>query len=467
MRDEFLERIEKQFDVHIYDYIEDGMIDLRFNSPDCNLEVSITYDESFCMVKHEEYIINDMDKEYRYDDIYFSCMILQQLCKVSNIAPIVEVFVKEKEYEIIIGYQMEKLKIDDVMKCLRFFSKIRIYDEEINEAFLEHEYPELYRVYKELHNEKEKIYSTFMIGDWSFDNHFKNIAEYKSMSNAPFVEQDKVFINLQGKMIVGFTKKSFEKVCGYYMLEEQALDDIYFGVKYCVADVLGKIKIWSMPLIMDAVLIIKYLVLNYRFPIRYYYSSELLIIHCMDLWVCIKECANGSTNQIIEEKNTLQMLYRDISKYIPIEYKNVDYDFSKLNEQDFEKLCCELLIAKGFKNVICRGKTNAPDNGVDIEADEEYDTLLGHKSRHWIFQCKHMKKTVDRRDICEIPFLLKEFHAEGYGIFYTNVFKPNTIDRFKTLSKGELYICDINEIKNLLNSYNTVAQKYFGLGFSL
>lgn len=465
MRDELLEKIRKQFDIHIYDYIDEGIIDLRFNASDCNLEVSIIlYDESICMVQHEEYIWNDMDKEYRYCDIYFSCMILQQLWKVSNIPPIVEVSKEGKEYRITIGYQMKELKIDDTMKCLRFFSEIKIYDEKINEVFLEHEYPELYRVYKELHNEKEKVYKRFMIGDWSSENHFKNITEYKNIHDYHFVEQDNVFINLQGNIIVGFTEKSFDTICSYYTVEEQPLDNLYFGIKYCVADILGKTKIWSMSLIKDAIHIIEYLVLNHGFPIRYYYSSELLIIHYMDLWVCIKECTNGNMNQVIEEKNMLQSFYRDISKYIPIEYKNIDYDFSKLNEQDFEKLCCELLIAKGFKNVICRGKTNAPDNGVDIEADEEYDTLLEHKSRHWIFQCKHMKKTVDRRDICEIPFLLKEFHAEGYGIFYTNLFKPNTIDRFKTISKEEIYICDINEINNLLNSYTTIAQKYFGLG---
>lgn len=467
MRDELLKRIKKQFDVHIFGFIEDGLIDLRFNSPESSVEISIMYDESICMVNHEEYITNDSDKEFGYHDIYLSCIILQQLCKVSDIAPICEVYGRKKEYHITIGYQMEELKIEDVIKCLGFFNRIKIYDVEIDQVFLADSYPELYRVYKELHSEKEKAYNDFIIQDWSWNNHFKNIVEYRKMKDTIFLEQDGVYINLKGNMITGFTKKSFNKVCSYYMIKEQSIKDMYFGVKYFVADVSKTTKIWDISLIKDAIHIIKYLTLNHKLPIHYYYSSELLIMHCTDLWVCIKECTDGSINQIIEEKNMLQVLYKDILRYIPIEYKNVDYDFSKLNEQEFENLCCELLLAKGFKNVICRGKTNAPDSGVDIEADEEYDTLLEHKSRHWIFQCKHMKKPIDRRDICEIPFLLEEFHAEGYGIFYTNVFKPNTIDRFKTMNKGELYLCDINEINNLLNRYSDVAQKYFGLCGSL
>lgn len=463
MREELLEKIKKQFDVHIYNFIEDGLIDLRFNSSDCNLEVSIIYDESICMVNHAEYMTNDMDEEYRYHDIYLSCIILQQLYKISSVIPSCEVWGRDKDYQVTIGYSMKKLKVDTIIKYLSFFEKIKIYNEEIDENFISHKYPELFSVYLELYGEKFELYNKLMLREWSYNSRFKNIIEFKNMHDNYFKEQDRVFTNIQGNMIIGFSRESFQKVCSLYALEKQLIDDIYFGVKYCMSGVREKTIIWDVLLVKDALHIIEYLTLGYKLPIYYFNSRELLIVKCLDLWICIKGFASNNMNRVIEEKNTLQMLYKNILEYIPIEYKNVDYDFSQLSTQRFENLCRDLLLAKGFINVICRGKTNAPDKGVDIEADEEYDTLLGHKSRHWIFQCKHMIKQVDRRDICEIPFLLKEFSAQGYGMFYTNTFTPNTIDRFKTIREGELYICDINEINSLLNSYSYVSQKYFGL----
>lgn len=48
-------------------------------------------------------------------------------------------------------------------------------------------------------------------------------------------------------------------------------------------------------------------------------------------------------------------------------------------------------MAIGLKNVHLRSKTNTPNGGVDITADEEYQAMLGHEKRIWIFQCKHAK----------------------------------------------------------------------------
>lgn len=38
---------------------------------------------------------------------------------------------------------------------------------------------------------------------------------------------------------------------------------------------------------------------------------------------------------------------------------------------------------------------------------------------------------MDRKDIGEIPLLLKECNAEGYGLFYTGRFTAQILDRLK------------------------------------
>lgn len=134
---------------------------------------------------------------------------------------------------------------------------------------------------------------------------------------------------------------------------------------------------------------------------------------------------------------------------------------TKLDDRAFEKMCRDLFVDMGFQNVTQRGNTRASDGGVDLEADMKVETILGEQKQHWIFQCKHTKAQIDRKDISEIPDLLKEFNASGYGLFYSGMLSPQTIDRIKKnesikyWAKGELDI--------LLRKYKETAIRYFGI----
>lgn len=66
------------------------------------------------------------------------------------------------------------------------------------------------------------------------------------------------------------------------------------------------------------------------------------------------------------------------------------FDFTGLNEQQFESFCRDLLLSLGFINVQIRGNIRAADGGVDITADEEYCTLISserRKSVHGSAEC--------------------------------------------------------------------------------
>lgn len=144
-----------------------------------------------------------------------------------------------------------------------------------------------------------------------------------------------------------------------------------------------------------------------------------------------------------------------IEKNISDSIKNIDdfIQFDKLSAEKFELLCKEILAAFGFGNIISRGNTNASDGGVDIECEEQVKEIFQTYTNRWIFQCKHMKAQIDRKDISEIPDLLNEFKAQGYGIFYTGTFTPQTIDRLKekTCKNDKIKYWDGFEIKRMIS----------------
>jgi len=79
-------------------------------------------------------------------------------------------------------------------------------------------------------------------------------------------------------------------------------------------------------------------------------------------------------------------------------------DFSHLSKTEFEELCYDIIVARGFTNVNWRkgtGKQSSPsDNGRDIEADRistdiDKTTILSK----YFFECKHFEQGVPPTEI--------------------------------------------------------------------
>ena len=149
---------------------------------------------------------------------------------------------------------------------------------------------------------------------------------------------------------------------------------------------------------------------------------------------------------VSENLRFLDVVYWDINRAISNEYEllvsqltamkrfatvNTCYDFSHLTEDDFEMLCFDLLYRKGFQSVKRVGKTNAPDGGVDIIAYKEQQTLVSIERQKFIVQCKHSKKSLDRKDVAEISDLMTEHDAQSYILFCSNSFTPQAVSRLE------------------------------------
>jgi len=205
--------------------------------------------------------------------------------------------------------------------------------------------------------------------------------------------------------------------------------------------------------------------LYYEDDVSYYLSNKnTLIIKCAHYWAIIMPIKAEIDKIVIGERNKIKKMWNELHAISPdvCSEEIEDIELSKISPSDFELLCKHILGELGFENILSRGSTNASDGGVDIECDEEVKRLLGANSKHWIFQCKHTKNQIDRKDVAEIPSLLKEFRAEGYGLFYSGTFTPQTIDRLKMMSEDR---CDIHywdkfQIARTISKYDNLKKIY-------
>ena len=141
-------------------------------------------------------------------------------------------------------------------------------------------------------------------------------------------------------------------------------------------------------------------------------------------------------------------------------------DFSHLTYEQFEQLCYELLNKQGFIQVHPVGNSNAPDGGKDIIATEEYKTMIGVEHRKWIWQCKHSKQSLNRKDIAEIGDLLQENSASAYGLFCSNSLTPDAINRLEMKRSANTVIMYYGKIElgNLLSHYPDLLERFKLLG---
>ncbi len=191
-------------------------------------------------------------------------------------------------------------------------------------------------------------------------------------------------------------------------------------------------------------------------------NSHLALLqdYSNNFWILVTSLIEDQEIFLIKEKNALKELYEEILPLLPADLVIRECDYNRLSDSEFERMCRDLLVEMGFENVKQRGHTNASDGGVDIEADLFIQTVLEKRIEHWIFQCKHTKSQVSRKDLGEVHDLLREFDAIRYGIFYSGTFTPQTIDRLKGLKAKHWGQADLD---SLLRKYKNIAVRYFGI----
>lgn len=307
VRQKLLIGIKNNFEARIFDYDEkEGLIDVDLTVNNGIVELSVIYDESGCWVEYPVLWFSK-DNESILTEIYKIFIILQQLYKITGNYPKVEVYenYSTKDGDIRITYELENLNDSAVLHVLDAFNRVDLEKMNINKEFFERNYHELYQLYLSKLDEEHEKFKTYMESDWRRKQH--NVIVYKTLQTTLFCENDYVFTNYQGNLLVGFTKEGSEKYINTYKLELNELKDYYEGFQYNIKKNKSEIIIWEKRLWEEGMNILYNIELNYGdMPVQFSYSKDRVFIQVIDFWVCVMTEANNIQRKINNEKLRLR-----------------------------------------------------------------------------------------------------------------------------------------------------------------
>lgn len=429
---------------------------------DTYLEIHIAiYDDSYSIYK--EFLYEDYNT--REEILYITqleLLTLQELKKLSSIDPMISCdeymgcpFYLEKVGFFEMPFNELQIKIIfDIFSSLESM----LVSATIDKAFMLDHYPDELDELTEMQDAFQKELEDLLI-----KNGFVHIKQKKREKvNKIFSSSDKLYMNSMNTILVGFSEETQSKaleIFNYKTALKHKINEIYYGKEYFFGKVSNAKTICGNVNYINNMKTYLHTVYGESCDIFFSTDSErILTMKCYDFWAIICLIIDKNDEAMMIEYDNLQKKLNDLKIFLPKQILKEKFNLQKLTAGQYELMCRDILAAKGFKNIITRGNTNAADGGVDIEADEEVQCIMGIEKRHWIFQCKHTKKQIDRRDICEINELISEFNADKYGLFYSGLFTPSTIDRLKSNEKVAFW--GKSEIELLLNDNPEIVKTY-------
>lgn len=452
--EQLLEKLTEKFGVEFYEEFDcivmEGYSFIMEWDEDENL-FSIYKIFSYPVGTNTESCVGIMEEELSF---------IQNLYLESNQKP-------EEDYEVSMGCPYDDEKVgyfnckfldEEIFRMISYFSATEEKSNDLDFELLKEIVPEKVRDYfEEWKTENDKLYYLADVG-WKV---------YKTRSIEGIGEVSRIFVNHMGTVLAGIDEQFFDEMVDKMHAKKRYKVSLYKGTDYAMAKTNKNFSAWNLNYIKDILSQIEKLEL-YDYDVEYEMTEMgLLIVRCGYYWAFVAPMKIELEKVVFQERNNLRKMLEALEEYMP---EGLDeqgkIDFSCIKPEEFEELCKEILSELGFKNIFSRGNTNTPDGGVDIECDEEVEQIFGKKMRHWIFQCKHTKAQISRKDIAEVPCLLKEFKAEGYGLFYTGTFTTQTLDRLKGLrneGEKEIQYWDNFELARIISKYVNVKKIYLDM----
>jgi len=457
---DFLEKIiNEKYQAKTYRNADfEGYFDMTLCVKGGEIDISVVHFEDACVI---EYGVTYFDEGILLDFYHF-CLVLQQLFHITQHLPDVKVF-NARDIErssIKILYNLDLFDIVSVINIIDVFARVNLEETDIDHLFLQENYSELFTFFNQVRSENQNKFAEYMEGAWRAKS--RVIPTYEKVEIASLGSNAYMYKDYYKKMVVGFDINAMKKYILNQHLELTPLGNYYDGVYYNLIQKQDGFAVISKLYWKDVITILTDLELHFNtIPTKCYYADNRIFIQVIDFWCCILCETEKVRAKIDYEINYIGNAYNELATYGSQKSLNSDIDLNTISPEKFESMCVDLLVAQGFKKTCQRGNMNTPDKGVDIEAVEDVVGLFGNETRKWIFQCKHSKKQINRKDIAEIPLLLKEFEADRFGLFSSALFTPMTQDRIKMLPRDSVATFDGNQIKQILSRNPDIMKKYF------
>jgi hypothetical protein len=143
-------------------------------------------------------------------------------------------------------------------------------------------------------------------------------------------------------------------------------------------------------------------------------------------------------------------------------YQATDIDFRKIPHAEFERLCFELLLKLGYRQLIWR--RGGADNGRDIEGIYSISTPLTEESNRWFFECKHYENGVPPEQL-HAKLAWADAEQPQYLVFFISSYLSNNartwLAQIAPQKHYHIKIIEGPELRELLLKFPEIIEQFF------
>jgi len=176
-------------------------------------------------------------------------------------------------------------------------------------------------------------------------------------------------------------------------------------------------------------------------------------------WFLLHPCDLLSA-KVLEPKEPIITKRAGLLRLVLGESKVPNINFLEMTDEEFEELCCKLLMAKGAIDIEKRGSSRSRDGGVDISCKFESSIVFGKEVKAILVQCKKLKRNFGMSDYDKLhwPELLRINQADKFILMCTSAITKD-VSELAYASMGKLQIMDGIRLSQEIAKYPEVLIK--------
>ena len=307
-----------------YVMFEDVVI-IDLESDSCDIYYVFTYEEYDSLLT-----VREIDRE--------KLLMVQALGKLYGILPRLDFFdgMGCPFTDVHVGYFNVEYDLENINQILGAFeSALALYENaEIDEEYLMRNFKSEYCAFLEYGDEIKYAYRMLMEPDYS------DISErYPSK----FGNIDNAFVDRQGAFIAGYGDDSFKKIKDSMKFQTCKVDGIYFGENYCLAQS-GELKVSINSNYLKRInAFLDIMEIADRDCLEYEISQNIMVVKTFysDFWAIIMALNGEQDIFAAKEYKGIQEMYNKLLPFISPVLLHEEYNFSRLDDRAFEKMCVE------------------------------------------------------------------------------------------------------------------------------
>lgn len=144
-------------------------------------------------------------------------------------------------------------------------------------------------------------------------------------------------------------------------------------------------------------------------------------------------------------------------------YTTNDIEFSMLSSAEFERLCFELLLKYGYKQVIWR--QGGADNGRDIEGYYDFSNPIADKKTKWFFECKHYKSGGVPPEHLNSKIAWADAEQPSSLVIFVSTYITTAartwLEKIRQQKKYDITVVEGEELKNRLVQFSDLIDRFF------